>query len=181
MNNWGNIFKHVKPGKKTGGFALVVAAGAAIGAPITLNNEGMKLVPYYDSVGVRTWCGGETEIGYKEKFTEQECVKLFGVRYGYYSDRTAMFYNDVAKTVVTPEIHASMVDMSYNVGLPTVQKSSMIRELNAGRPANACAAILLYNKAGGLDCRVRSNNCYGVWDRRLKIKKLCMKGLEHDL
>lgn len=172
-----NIFKTIKPGKKTGGFALVIAAGAAIGAPATLQHEGMRLIPYYDSVHVKTWCGGETEIGYKEKFTKEECGDLFAIRYGYYSERTSLFYNETAKKILSPEIHAAFTDMSYNVGISNVGKSSMVREINAGNAAKACDAILKYKIAGGKDCSIRANNCYGVWDRRLKMNELCRKGI----
>lgn len=168
-----NIFKSIR----TTGLTAVVAASIGIGAPVTLGMEGVKLKPYYDSVGVRTVCGGETEHVEEREYTQKECEDRFGVQYGYYSFATARFYNAKASEIVTPEIHAAFTDMSYNVGLATVEKSTMIREINAGRPATACAAILLYNKAGGRDCRVRSNNCYGVWTRREKIHDLCMKGV----
>ena len=177
-NSWGNIFKNVKPGKKTGGFMLVVASGAAIGAPVTLQHEGMRLKPYYDSIGIKTWCAGETEIGYKESFTKDECSQLFLVRYGYYSERTAMFYNETAQKILAPEIHAAMVDMSYNVGLGAFGKSSMIKELNDGNPIKACNAILKYRYAGGFDCSQPGNRiCPGIWDRRLKMIRLCLEGV----
>lgn len=177
MNNWGSVFKNIKPGKKTA-LAGIVAASISLGAPMTLMNEGMKLKPYYDSVGVLTWCGGETEVGYKESFTKEECADLFYMRYGYYSYATAEFYNDKAEEVITPKIHAALTDMSYNVGLPTVKKSSMIRELNAGHPVAACNAILKYKFAGGRDCSAPGNkSCPGVWTRRQQIHKLCIEGV----
>jgi lysozyme len=158
--------------------AIIVAA-MGIGAPLTVSFEGQSLVPYYDSVGVRTVCHGETEHVEDRQYTTAECKDRFDIQYGFYSFATARMYNSKAQSVLTPEIHAAMTDMSYNVGLGAVEKSTMIKELNAGNPAAACNAILLYNKAGGRDCRVRSNNCFGVWDRRLKIHKLCMKGVQN--
>lgn len=172
MFNWGTFFKD-KP--KTGLAALVAAAGV-IGAPITLSHEGTVLKPYYDSVGVQTVCSGETENVENREYTEEECTDRFDIQYGYYSFATARFYNEKAKTVLTPQAHAAFTDMSYNVGLPTVEKSTMIKEINNGNLKTACNAILLYNKAGGRDCRIRTNNCYGVWQRRIKINKLCLEG-----
>lgn len=162
----------------TMGTAAFLGAVTLVGAPVTLLNEGVRLAPYYDSVGVLTWCGGETEVGYKPQFTYDECSTLFKIRYGYYSERTLGFYNEKAKAVVTPEVHAAMTDMSYNIGLNGLKKSSMIAQLNLGNVQGACNSILLYYKAGGKDCRVRSNNCYGVWERRLKMNKLCKGGLQ---
>jgi len=179
-----NIFKTLKPGKKTIGFSAVIVAGAAIGGPITLHHEGVRLQPYYDSVGVLTWCGGETEVGYKTNFTHKECSDLFLMRYGYYSQRTSLFYNDTAKKIITPQIHAALTDMSYNVGIPTVEKSTMIKKLNEGNALAACDAMLLYKYAGGRDCSKDKGNpkgCYGVWDRRLKMNKLCKEGISNEL
>lgn len=164
---------------KSMGTAAFIVASATVGAPATLNFEGMKLAPYYDSVGVKTWCAGETEVGYKEKFTLTECNLLYNIRYGYYSYQTTLFYNDKARAVVTPEIHAAMVDMSYNIGMGSVKKSSMVRHLNDGNALAACDAILLYKFAGGRDCSDPKNRtCRGVWDRRLKMNKLCHQGVQ---
>lgn len=157
--------------------AAVVAAGTLIGAPLTLNNEGLKLRPYYDGAGVLTWCGGETEVGFKTEFTKQECVDLFNVRYGYYSLRTAELYTDKGKTTITPEAHAAFTDMSYNIGLGAVAKSSMIRNINNGNLPAACESILKYKYAGGKDCSTAENRrvCGGIWVRRLQMRELCLK------
>lgn len=162
------------------GAAAFLSIATIIGGPATLQHEGMRLAPYYDSVGVKTWCAGETEIGYKDKFTHPECEALFNVRYGAFSYAAMQMYNDTAEGVVTPEIHAAVVDTGYNIGLGGLRRSTMMKELNSGRPAAACEAILLYKKAGGRDCskeKGKPNGCYGVWDRRLKMHKLCKKGL----
>jgi GH24 family phage-related lysozyme (muramidase) len=161
------------------GLAALISASIALGAPITLGYEGMKLKTYYDSVGVKTWCAGETEIGYKEQFTLQECNELYQVRYGYYSWRTSEFYNETAKKIVSPEVHAAFTDMSYNIGLGAVAKSSMIKLTNIGQVKQACNAILFYKFAGGQDCSQPFNKtCRGVWQRRLQMHQLCMKGVK---
>lgn len=163
------------------GVAAFVALSSAIGAPLTMNLEAVKLAPYYDSIGKLTWCAGETEVGYKNKFTFSECSTLFKMRYGYYSLRTAEYYNSVAREIVTPEMHASFVDMSYNIGLGGVKNSSMIRLINQGDYVGACKAILLYKRAGKIkDCSLtkgQAKGCYGVWDRRLQMSKFCLKGM----
>lgn len=170
-----NYFKTYKPTKKQG-LLVIVTTAMGLGTPITLSLEGMKLKPYYDSVGVLTVCGGETERVEHRDYTEQECKDRFDVQYGYYSFAVARMYNAKAQSVLNPYIHAAMTDTAYNIGLAAMAKSTMIKELNEGNPLASCNAILLYNKAGGRDCRIRSNNCYGVWDRRLKINKLCLEG-----
>lgn len=178
MKNFGAVFKNNKPGKKT--LSAIVAGSISLGAPLTLGHEGMRLVPYYDSVGVLTWCGGETDKKhYKPKFTYAECSDLFKIQYGFYSYATSDYYNDTGKAIVNEKIHAAFTDMSYNVGLSRVKTSGMIRNINAGDPVAACNVILEYKKAGGMDCsktRGMKNGCYGVWERRLQMHKLCMEG-----
>ena len=88
-------------------------------------------------------------------------------------------YNDTAKAIVTPEIHAAMTDMAYNVGLGTVEKSSMIKRLNSGDSKGGCNAILLYKLAGGKDCSLPANKkvCGGIWSRRQEFNKICLRGV----
>ena len=159
------------------GIASFITLAAMTGAPLTAANEGISLVPYYDSVGVKTWCRGETEVDIKDKYTLSDCDLMYNIRYGYYSYNTAMLYNNTAKAVVTPEIHAALVDMAYNIGTNAVKNSSMIRHINAGQPVKACESILLYKYAGGKDCSIKANKCYGIWTRRLQMYKLCMTGV----
>lgn len=159
------------------GAAAFVTLAATVGAPVTLQNEGMKLVPYYDSVGVKTWCVGETEVGYKKEFTKSECDFLYTIRYGYYSMRVAEFYSDIGKATVTPEMHAAFTDLAYNVGINAVKTSSAIRAVNSGDATAACDATLKYKFVGKTDCSKPNKVCRGVWDRRVKMHALCTKGV----
>lgn len=162
-----------------GGF---ITASALVGAPLTMKAEGMKLVPYYDSVGVKTWCVGETEVGYKEKFETKDCDFLYTIRYGYYSMRLSEAYTDKGKSIITPEMHAAFTDLAYNVGIDGVKNSSVARALNAGDAKLACDNTLKFKFAGGKDCSLPGNrSCPGVWTRRLLMHKLCTKGMGNAL
>ena len=164
---------------KSMGCAAFITASALIGAPTTMNFEGMKLAPYYDSVGVKTWCVGETEVGEKEKFNPDECKLMYNIRYGFYSMAVTKMYNERGTENTSPEMHAAFVDMAYNVGIDAVSNSTMIREVNAGNKRKACDGILLYKKAGGVDCSKPGNKiCPGVWTRRLQMNELCKKGIK---
>lgn len=161
--------------------ALLVPA-AVVGAPFTMNQEGLKLQPYYDSAGVKTVCIGETKDVEDRAYTEDECVNMYGVRYGWFSHRAYMQYNDVAKSVITPAVHAAMTDMAYNIGVRGFSRSGMLRNLNAGRPKVACDYILRYKyitrKGRKYNCSTPGNKvCYGLWDRRLKTHAMCVSGL----
>ncbi|HEY5801853.1 MAG TPA: lysozyme [Burkholderiaceae bacterium] len=68
------------------------------------------------------------------------------------------------------------MDWVYQYGTGAWSKSSMRRELIAGRYGAACDALLLYRKAGGYDCSVPGNKvCAGVWTRQQARHKKCME------
>ena len=144
------------------------------GAPMTAAYEGLVLANYTDIVGVETWCVGETQVGRLESgYTEQYCMMIFKQQFNQYSARLYGCYSDEMKKYVTPSMHAAFVDVYYNTGAKC--RTSMMRSLKAGKPVEACDSILKYKYAGGRDCSIRSNNCYGVWDRRVKMHDICVK------
>lgn len=162
------------------GMAAFLSLGGKVGMDKTLENEGMKLIPYYDSGLILTWCGGETDPAYyKEKFTEAECRSLFAKRYGYFSYRVAFMYDADARATITPPVHAANVDTAYNIGLGQFSRSSMLVQANLGNPKGDCDAILLYKRANGRDCSLPANkrHCGGIWTRRKDMHKLCYTGL----
>lgn len=159
--------------------AAMISAAAFLGlvddkgAPMTAQFEGEVLGNYVDVVGVETWCIGETQVGRLENgYTKEYCMDLFLSRYRDYSKRVYACYDGTAKRYVTPAMHSAFVDVFYNAGADC--KSGMIRHLKAGNPVAACNNILEWKKAGGKDCSIRSNGCYGVWDRRVKVHVGCV-------
>lgn len=153
--------------------AAFLGLSAEKGAPMTQEFEGTVLGNYIDAVGVETWCTGETQMGrLKKGYTVEYCRKLFLTRYSEYSRAVYDCYNAKAKRYVTPAIHAAITDVFYNAGAGC--NSSMIRNLKAGNPIEACNSIFNWRKAGGKDCSIRSNGCYGVWDRRVKVYPMCI-------
>ncbi len=69
----------------------------------------------------------------------------------------------------------TMVDFAYQYGVPTLCKSSIVREANAGRYKEACDAYLLYKRVAGRDCSIRANGCYGVWTRSQDRQRRCLE------
>lgn len=68
------------------------------------------------------------------------------------------------------------MDWLYQYGSGAWLKSSMRRELLAGRYAQACHALLRYKYAGGYDCSTPGNRrCSGVWTRQLERHRKCME------
>lgn len=169
----------------TGGGGLVTAAMVSaavflsqtttVGAPMTQQFEGRVLAVYKDVVGIDTWCDGETQLGRLpegEEYTDEYCDTLWNARYPQYAAQLYSCYDDKAKRYVTPAMHAAFTDVFYNTGAKC--NTGMVRNLKRGKPVEACNYILKYKRAGGKDCSVRSNGCYGVWDRRVKFHPVCM-------
>jgi len=67
-----------------------------------------------------------------------------------------------------------LVEFSYQFGTGTACRSSMVRHINAGRYADACAAYLRYRFATGKDCSDPANKCRGVWLRTQERHAKCM-------
>lgn len=158
--------------------AVFIAMTSDIVAPKTQRFEGTVLANYYDSVGVETWCTGETKIGYKPdgSYDHEYCKALFLQQINAYNARLYSCYTEKGLETVTAPMHAAFVDVYYNTGRRC--NTGMIRNTNMGRPKEACDTILKYKYAGGQDCSLPSNRtCRGVWKRRLEMHKLCMSGV----
>lgn len=66
-------------------------------------------------------------------------------------------------------------DFVYNFGFGNWQKSSIRTAYLNGEYLQACDNYLKYKYAGGKDCSVRANGCYGVWTRSQKRRDDCLK------
>lgn len=158
--------------KTAAAFTLVGAAVAAL-LPSTKREEGLATTAYLDPVGVLTWCYGDTGPVPNAKLTESYCSQRL-------EKRLAELCLPAAKALTVPvtlyELQA-ICDFAYNVGAYGAANSLVIRELNAGNREAAGDAFLNWYRAGGKDCRVRSNNCYGMWDRRLRQRSHFLTGI----
>jgi len=72
------------------------------------------------------------------------------------------------------------IDYAGQYGLGNWSKSSMRRELLAGRYAPACNALLKYRFAAGYDCSTLvngkpNNRCWGVWTRQKERNRKCLE------
>lgn len=154
--------------------AVVLAVMGMLGAAID-REEGNSNQSYEDVVGVWTVCGGVTH-GIKSgmTFTKQECAELTKA-----TSEQFLFdvVNLVTVSMTAPQLLAHTT-FAYNIGINGYKKSRTLRLTNAGDAAAGCRAMLGWYTAGGKDCRIRSNNCYGVINRRNREVKECLAGLK---
>lgn len=68
-----------------------------------------------------------------------------------------------------------LVDFAYQYGVPTLCRSSIVSDLNAGKYATACEGYLKYKFVAGRDCAIRANGCYGVWTRSQDRHRKCIE------
>lgn len=130
---------------KGGVAAAGIAAMLAIAFPQALTWEGMKLVPYLDSVKIQTVCMGETRV-IMRKYTLAECETMA---------RKALEEFGLKVQALSPGIEnykfqwAAHTVFAYNIGVGAYSKSSVRREFNAGHYRLACRAMLKYKYAQG--------------------------------
>lgn len=67
------------------------------------------------------------------------------------------------------------IDLSYNIGSTAFCSSTLVKRLNAGDYPGACNAILMWRKAGDVDCSAPGNKtCSGLWARRQRLRQQCL-------
>lgn len=157
--------------------APVVVRGAMIvsglGIATLTGHEGLSYTGYLDSVGVPTVCYGHTRTAVVgQRFSQERCEELL-------NEDLAEFAATVNKNIKVdlsqPQFDA-LVSFCYNVGSHACKTSTMFRLINDGDYLGGAAQFDRWYRAGGRDCRVRRNNCYGVWTRRMAEKQLFLSG-----
>ena len=139
------------------------AVGVALSAVLMLAAttigpfEGLALKPYVDTVGTghpETWCYGETKADgtpppYSKVFTPDECKQILAESLPKYDDEIKGCLTPAAYAALPPHRHAAILSLVYNIGGGAFCKSSILRDLNAGRTDMACNDFLGYNRANG--------------------------------
>lgn len=144
-----------------------VAAAVLIAVPIVAHFEGVILKTYKDPIGVETICYGHTETASEIRVrTKEECTALL-------LKELEGFAHQV-DALVKPEIHpntlASLSSFSYNVGIGTFKKSSVLKKINNGDIRGGCEYLTKYVYAGG-------KKLNGLVKRREVERDLCLSGL----
>lgn len=129
-----------------GGLAGLLILAAAFIAPW----EGLELRPYRDIVGVMTWCYGETRGAPKSQYTKAECDAML-------ADGVAEFHAEMRRCIKRPLTQpqwVAVLSWSYNVGTGAACGSTLVRQINAGLPAETwCKQLLRWDYADGRKVR----------------------------
>jgi len=152
--------------------AAGAALSAALGSGVLLGHlqeeealgDGRGRLVYIDPVGVRTWCYGDTGPVPNTPLNAEVCASQL-------DKRVREICVPVAKAIKVPVyVHemAAICSWAYNVGAPAAIRSTALRLLNEGKYDQVPGALLAWKYAQGRDCTIRSNNCYGMWLRRLR-------------
>lgn len=160
-----NLTRNQKIAGGVGGATL--GAVLAVLVPFTAVREGFVNHVYRDSVGVATYCYGETLNPQAGRiYTRAECdAKL--------ADRLAEFDGAVISCVTTPlplKTRAAFDDLAYNIGKGAFCGSTLARKANAGDLTGACNEMPRWNRAGGMVLK-------GLSLRRGDERALCLEGV----
>lgn len=151
--------------KRIAGYSL--AATISIATAVVASFEGLSTKAYLDPIGIPTICYGHTataKIGQSK--SPEECKAQL-------SKDLLIAIEDVESRVKVPltvERRAALVSFVYNVGGTKFGSSTLLRKLNAGDTAGACAELSKWVYAGG----IRLN---GLVTRRAEERALCEVGL----
>lgn len=160
-----------------------IAAGVLAAVSVVGVWEGRSLFAYWDPIGIPTICDGWTQgVRMGDVATPDECDQktLLGLR-----QAGELFERWVPAEVIermSPKTISAFLSFIYNVGpgapgvkdgfvwLKSGRHSTMLRELQAGRVAAACAQLPSWDKAGGKVLR-------GLVRRRAAERAICEAGL----
>ena len=149
-----------------------IAAGALSGAigmagAMVVWFEGRSLVAYLDPVGIPTICEGVTQgVRLGDVATPAECDALL-------EKELLVALSAVDRRVrvpLTDTRRAALTSFVYNVGEGQFSRSTLLRKLNAGDVAGACAELSRWVYAGG-------RKLAGLVKRREAERQLCEAGL----
>jgi lysozyme len=146
---------------------MVGAAGVlGIAAIIVPIYEGTVLGTYIDPVGIPTACMGETgpHIRIGQRFTLAECQRMLDAALREH----ARGLDRCVKVTLADHEAGALLSFAYNVGVGAACSSTMVRMVNAGRPAAEwCQQFDRWVYAKGIKLP-------GLVKRRVSEKALCL-------
>ena len=170
--------------------ALTIAGAATVA--LVEKNEGVKTTAYKDPVGIPTI--GSGTIKYRTGEKAGQPVKMGDTITKEDARQEVIAYLDeqgkrIIDSLKKPdgsyvELYQEELevieDFVYNFGIGNWTNSSMRKYYLQGEYILACKSYLKYKYAGGKDCSIRSNGCYGVWTRQLGRRDKCLNANNNE-
>lgn len=118
--------------------ALATATALTISSPLVMTYEGRELNAYLDPVDIPTICYGHTEgVKLGQTQTDAQCEALLKGELGHVITQV-----DQLVTAPAPSTRlAALGSFAYNVGIGNFKRSTLLKRLNAGEGAAACAEL----------------------------------------
>lgn len=108
--------------------------------------EGCKLTSYQDSVGVWTiGYGRTTGVTKGQTITQKQADSFLLQELEQFGKAVA----SLVKVLINQNQFDALVCFTYNVGVGSLKKSTLLKLLNAGNFTEAAQQFLVWNKAGG--------------------------------
>ncbi|TBV12770.1 lysozyme [Stutzerimonas kirkiae] len=147
--------------------AKLLGGALAIAVPLVGYYEGRNLAAYLDPVGIPTICYGSTQgVKIGQTRTAEECDALLATELG----EAITTVDRLARGPLPDTRRAALGSFVYNVGAGAFERSTLLRKLNAGDVAGACAELSRWVYAGG-------RKLGGLVKRRSAERELCEVGL----
>lgn len=145
----------------------VLGGALAIALPFVGFYEGRSLLAYLDPVGIPTICDGITQgVKLGQVKTDAECDALLAAELS-----KAIAVVDLLALKPQPDTRrAALGSFVYNVGAGAFERSTLLRKLNTGDVAGACAELSRWVYAKG-------RQLAGLVKRRAAERELCEVGL----
>ena len=149
-----------------GGGAIAIAA-AFLGGKDGV--EGRVYEPYKDVAGVWTVCDGITAAGVirGKNYTDRECDALLWQRIREVKSQV----DPLIKVPISEHQRAALYSFTYNVGIGSFSKSTLLKRLNAEDKEGACNELRRWVYAGGVRWK-------GLLNRREMERSLCLGDFE---
>lgn len=145
----------------------LLGGALAIALPLVGYYEGRSLVAYLDPVGIPTICDGITQgVKLGQVKTDAECDALLTAELG----KAIAAVDRLALHPQPDTRRAALGSFVYNVGAGAFERSTLLRKLNAGDLAGACAELSRWVYAKG-------RHLAGLVKRRAAERELCEVGL----
>ena len=144
--------------------SAAVAAALALATPVVMHFEGRFNTSYADPIGIPTICWGHSgaEVKLGQKLSTEACKGLL------LDD--LLTANRAIDSCVTVPLSAhqrgAFASFAFNVGGGKFCRSSLLKKLNAGDAAGACAELSKWVYAGG-------EKLPGLIRRRAAERALC--------